>query len=82
MAEKPSLFSSTLTILAVWSVAWFTFAATYVGIRLAHGMEEKLATVILAPFASLLTGFGMSYLTARKLNGEGKPNGVADPVQK
>ena len=69
MSVKPSITQSTLTMLAVWSVIWFTAAAGYVGVKLAHGLDEKLAAIILAPFATLLSGFGMSYLAVRRQNG-------------
>lgn len=81
MAEsKPSICSSTLTMLAVWSVIWFTLAAAYVGVRLAHGMEDKIAALILAPFATLLSGFGMSYLAVRRANG-GSNGTPAEPAK-
>ena len=72
--SKPSILSSTLTMLAVWSVIWFTLASAYVGVRLAHGMEDKIAALILAPFATLLSGFGMSYLAVRKTGNGGSSN--------
>ena len=63
--QKPSVITSTLSMLACWSVVMFTLAGGYVGYHLAHGLDEKTAIAIMAPFTSLLTGFGMSYLTAR-----------------
>ena len=78
--SKPSITSSTLTMLAVWSVVWFTLAAAYVGVRLAQGMEDKIAALILAPFATLLSGFGMSYLAVRKSGNLGGANGQVETV--
>lgn len=70
--SKPSFLSSTLSILAVWSVAAFTLAACGVGWGLGHGLDKEIAGVIMAPFTILLSGFGMSYLTARRA-GNGTP---------
>ena len=69
--EKPSILTSTLTMMAAWSVVAFTLASSYVGVRLANGLDKEVAALILAPFATLLSGFGMSYLTARKTNNGG-----------
>lgn len=76
MTEKPSFMTSTLSILALWSVVAFTFAGYGVGYALArHMIDEKTAMLIMAPFGTLLTGFGMSYLTARKTNGNPPADG-------
>lgn len=71
------MFSSTLSLMAAWSVVAFTLAASCVGYGLAKGMEKEIAAVIMAPFSLLLTGFGMSYLTARK-TGNGGANGIPE----
>ena len=66
MTEKPSVTSSTLTMLAVWSVVMFTLAASSVGWYLAHGGDKEMAALIMTPFSVLLNGFGMAYLAVRK----------------
>ena len=79
MSDKPSLCSSTLSLMAVWSVVAFTVAAGGVGWGLAHGLEKEVAAIVMAPFATLLSGFGMSYLTARK-TGNSEPAIPVVPV--
>jgi len=76
---KPSWQTSTLTLMAIWSLVTFTLAAAAVGWKVAHGMDKETATIILSPFVTILTGFGMSYLTARK-PGNGQP--PEPPVEK
>ena len=66
MPSTPSVMSSTLSMLACWSVACFTCAAVGVGCYLGNGGDKETAALIMTPFGTLLTGFGMSYLTARK----------------
>lgn len=78
MGDKPSFCTSTLSILAVWSVVAFTLAAFAVGAGITFGkLDERSAILIMTPFGTILTGFGMSYLTARKNNGNPPPAGGA-----
>jgi len=61
---------STLSILAVFSVATYAAAAGFIMYAGAfHQMPQAAASAAMKPFELLMLTFGASYLTARKANG-------------
>ena len=68
----PSWHTSTLSQLAVGSVVAFVAGAivTAMGV-IWFKLDLAVAKDLMAPFSFLVTTFGASYLTARKVNGGG-----------
>lgn len=70
MKELPSFTRSTLSILAVFSVAAYALAAGFVAYATAfHQLPQTASSAVMKPFELLMLTFGASYLTARKANG-------------
>jgi len=81
MAEQPSYKTSTLSGLARWAVIYYGLFLGLVAVGLiANRMTLEIAEKLVAWSMVPLTMFGSAYLTARKVNGEGKPNGEVPVV--
>lgn len=70
MPEKPSWHSSTLSQIAIGSVACYLLGALWV----------LVVSKDIAPLRWAAEVFGAGYLASRARNGGGRPNGQTPPV--